>query len=339
MDISQGRPAVDDRHAPSAPVIAVVGTCEAERREFSRRTALTHDRLLLPAEELARDAAAVERALGLAALTGRRTGLVVECPERHCLPELIGELGDPESGARLQEVVCVVDASHLLFDLTPPPHADRDTRELALRMVELIEFSSAVVLVHHEHLAAPERDRIRALLNGLNPTLRWIDPQVPLNTGTSGEPMTTAQDRAGWVRLLSGEHPGAGTHAGVTVWRYEQLRPFHPQRLQGALRRLFSDLIFGTVLRSVGFCHLASRSHVTVLWEYVGRSLSLSTLGYDQQVVAADEVLAWGQDLAFIGLDLETAGLQAELDRAVLTDAELAAGPQHWRRYPDPFPG
>ncbi|MGO1181635.1 MAG: GTP-binding protein [Micrococcaceae bacterium] len=336
MSDSQGRSGVETPRASPAPVIAVVGTCEAERREYARSAALAHLRLLVPAEELSRDASAVERALGLAAMTGLLDGLVVECPDDHCVPALIGELADPDSGARLQEVVCVIDAAHLLPDLAPARHSDRTSRQRATALVELLEFSSAAVVVNHDHLAPRERARVRRLLAGLNPTLRWIDDDGSL---VPGESLPAVQDRAGWIRLLNDEHPTTGTHDGVTVWRYEQLRPFHPERLKTALERIFTSEEHGTVVRSVGFCHLASRSHVTQLWEYSGRSLSLSTLGYDQQVVAADEVLAWGQDVAFIGLELDVPGLSAELDQAVLNDAELTAGPEAWRGFSDPFLG
>ena len=47
---------------------------------------------------------------------------------------------------------------------------------------------------------------------------------------------------------------------------------------------------------------------------------------------------AIGQELAFIGLDLDANALHDVLDSAALTDDELTAGPAPWARYPDPFP-
>ncbi|WCM55102.1 hypothetical protein [Microbacterium sp. EF45047] len=46
----------------------------------------------------------------------------------------------------------------------------------------------------------------------------------------------------------------------------------------------------------------------------------------------------FGQDIGFIGLDLDAPALLAALDGAALDDAELAAGPREWCTYPDPFP-
>lgn len=49
----------------------------------------------------------------------------------------------------------------------------------------------------------------------------------------------------------------------------------------------------------------------------------------------------WGdrrQELAIIGIGLDEASVRAELDAALLGDAEFALGPTAWRAFPDPFP-
>ncbi|HRO87611.1 MAG TPA: GTP-binding protein, partial [Chiayiivirga sp.] len=49
----------------------------------------------------------------------------------------------------------------------------------------------------------------------------------------------------------------------------------------------------------------------------------------------------WGdrrQELAVIGVGLDEAQARAELERCLLTDEELALGPDAWRELPDPFP-
>ena len=43
------------------------------------------------------------------------------------------------------------------------------------------------------------------------------------------------------------------------------------------------------------------------------------------------------QELVFIGQNIDFARLRAELDDCLLTDAEMAAGPEAWQRLPDPF--
>jgi len=57
--------------------------------------------------------------------------------------------------------------------------------------------------------------------------------------------------------------------------------------------------------------------------------------------LARDWVEPWGdrrQELVFIGREMDEPTLRAQLDACLLTDAELAAGPAAWQRYPDPIP-
>ncbi|ULX56321.1 hypothetical protein CKX93_00500 [Ectothiorhodosinus mongolicus] len=44
------------------------------------------------------------------------------------------------------------------------------------------------------------------------------------------------------------------------------------------------------------------------------------------------------QELVFIGIDMDAAALSARLDECLLTDQELAFGPEHWKCFEDPFP-
>jgi hypothetical protein len=44
------------------------------------------------------------------------------------------------------------------------------------------------------------------------------------------------------------------------------------------------------------------------------------------------------QELVLIGQNLDRAALEAALDACLLSDAEMAAGPQAWANYDDPFP-
>ena len=51
-----------------------------------------------------------------------------------------------------------------------------------------------------------------------------------------------------------------------------------------------------------------------------------------------DEFLAFGQDVAFVGIGIDELLLRQVLDNAALSDAELAAGPIVWAGFPDRFP-
>lgn len=44
------------------------------------------------------------------------------------------------------------------------------------------------------------------------------------------------------------------------------------------------------------------------------------------------------QELAMIGIDMDEAALSQAFDAGLPSDAELAAGPEAWGGYEDPFP-
>lgn len=126
------------------------------------------------------------------------------------------------------------------------------------------------------------------------------------------------------------------TDLRVSAFRYEQLRPFHPGRLHELLETSFGGGAFGAVLRSAGFCRLASRPGVVGSWDQVGQMISLEPLTRDEQ--GQSELLALGQDIGFIGIDLDADALTTALDKATLSDAEFTAGLREWARFADPFP-
>lgn len=45
------------------------------------------------------------------------------------------------------------------------------------------------------------------------------------------------------------------------------------------------------------------------------------------------------QERVLIGLDMDEDALRARLDDCLLTDAEMASGPQAWVQWDKPFPG
>lgn len=86
-------------------------------------------------------------------------------------------------------------------------------------------------------------------------------------------------------------------------------------------------------MRSKGFCWIASRPEIAAVWSQAGPNLTFEpAAGWSALEIPA------GQEIVFIGVELDRAGLRAALDAALLTAAEYAAGPRAWVRYPDPFP-
>lgn len=222
--------------------------------------------------------------------------------------------------ARLDTMVTLVDAEGFLRGL-----AEGEVSDL---LVDQVEFAD--VLVVNKTDLAEDLDRLDAVLRRLNPSARLVHTRRGavelsdvLDTGLY-DPVTAAQ-APGWARELAGAHTPETEEYGIRSVTYRASRPFHPARLAEAL----SD--WEGVVRSKGFCHIASRPDVLAVWSQAGPNL----------VIEPGELLApprARQELVFIGVHLDLAEPARRLDPALLTDYELAAGPAVWRTFEDPLP-
>ena len=110
------------------------------------------------------------------------------------------------------------------------------------------------------------------------------------------------------------------------------------------------------MLRSKGYFWLATRLDKVGVWSQAGRVARLDVGGFwwaaippeewpDIPVIRESIAKMWHpefgdcrQELVFIGIRMNESQLRASLDRCLLTDAELAAGPYFWQSFEDPFP-
>ncbi|WP_129656699.1 GTP-binding protein [Rothia halotolerans] len=342
-------------------VVAVVGACAPERRRYAAELARASGREIFPAARLGMAADPVEEGAALAPWAGVK-GAVVEYPLRAPVDEVIGALLEPGVHTRLGGVVCLVDAAHLLADLADEStirhvstgHGRRfwDATPRALLVAAQIEFASTVVIADWDRLATPDLSTVMALVSHLNPRARLRLERPGLEPAEGSEGYEVRRTGAGWLALLNGDHSPAMRDPRVSALRYEQVRPFHPGRLASLLDERVEPGEFGTVIRSCGFCRLATRPGITAQWTHAGPAISLEPLARDVVPGAegfgaredpdaeepSTELLAVGQDLGIIGLDLDAGALSAALDEAALTDEELLAGVESWAELPDPFP-
>ncbi|MDZ5078841.1 GTP-binding protein [Nesterenkonia sp. HG001] len=325
-------------------VVAVVGACGPERQEHAERLATSEGRVLLPARRLRTEPEVLDQAVSLLGRMRATSGLVVEHPLETPAMEIIGMLADPSMPTRLSAVICVVDATHLVTDLEAEDFVPLlDGTHHAARaelMVQQIEYASEIVLVNTAGLSARRIHTLEALLSALSPqaSVSCAETRAAEPRPVHEEEYSQEQTRAGWVSLLNADFDPSIRSEDVTVVHYEQLRPFHPGRLHAVLETYLFERGAGQVVRSAGFCRLATRPHVTAQWDHVGAGFALEPLSFDHQMRTEDEVLAFGQELAIFGLGLDADRLTAALDEAALDDDELAAGPMLWATFPDPFP-
>eukprot|EP00873_Tetraselmis_striata_P018137 jgi/Tetstr1/438401/TSEL_026967.t1 len=134
---------------------------------------------------------------------------------------------------------------------------------------------------------------------------------------------------------------------GISSFVYCVAKPFHPERLAEELSEPWPGL-----LRSKGFFWLASRHDVRGMWQTAGQSwfgeysgpwdatLPIKDL-HEEGIDASGWHPEWGdrmQELVFIGIAMDEGGMIERLDRCLLTEEELAAGPDAWSEYMDPLP-
>lgn len=276
-----------------------------------------------------------------------------------------------ESGRSLQEItrldtmVTVVDAANFLAhyqgvetlaerDLAL---GEEDERTIADLFADQVEFADVLVLNKTDLVSPEELAELRAILHRLNPRAHLVEAErgrVPLRDvlDTRRFDMEAAQTSAGWIQELQREHTPETEEYGIGSFVFRARRPFHPQR--------FWDFINGEwdgLLRSKGYFWLATRSAIVGAWSQAGGSAEYRPLGIwwaaaprnpwpdDDESLAAirkDWEEPFGdrrQELVFIGQDLPKDAMLAALHAALLTDAEMSAGPDHWAEVlTDPFP-
>lgn len=242
--------------------------------------------------------------------------------------------------ARLDTMVTVVDASTFLTEVARGEAlAERnlqagegDTRTIADLLVDQVEFADVLLVNKTDLVGAAAAGAVEATVRKLNPrahVLRTTNGVVELADvlGTGRYNPVVAAEAEGWDEELAGGHTPETEEYGIRSLTYTADRPFHPQRLSEALGELRG------LLRSKGFCWIASRATLAAVWSQAGPNLVFEPAAW----WSALEVPA-GQEIVFIGIQLDRDKVRALLDAALLTDAEFAAGPAEWADYPDPFP-
>ncbi|WP_230007589.1 GTP-binding protein [Microbacterium sp. Bi128] len=315
--------------------IVTMGVCAPERQAYAERTAATLGR---PLHLLRYRDVRAAHALPHPRPRASEEHAVVDLGTDVDLIHAITERGGVEV-----EAVCIVDARHMIGDLlegaplvasAPARDARGDVGARARQAALALELATRIVWVNWEQVSTAALAVQMALASHLNPraTLRLSrDPRADLLAAAPREDETEILERAGWVRALNHEHDPYMRDNRVSTLRYDQVRPFHPERLQTALDRL-DDGAAGRLVRSAGFCRIASRPGILARWEHVGSAMWIDPIGTD------DGRMGLGQEIAFTGLDLSAPKLRHVLDLAALTDDELAAGPEAWVRYEDPLP-
>ena len=265
--------------------------------------------------------------------------------------------------ARLDTMVTVVDGERFLEDYESIESlgdrslalSEEDERNIADLLIDQIEFANVLVLNKTDRMKAEEIGRLREILHRMNPEARIIesafgrvDLKQVLDTGLFDE--EKAASAPGWLKELRGEHTPETEEYGISSFVYRARRPFHPERLWRAL----DEGCLG-VLRAKGFVWIASKHSVIGVYSQAGNCVTTEPERY---WFAALDKSEWPEDpaarrsieqlwqepygdrmqeIVFIGAGMDRAAIEESLGDCLLTDAEMALGPDQWALLPDPF--
>jgi len=270
--------------------------------------------------------------------------------------------------ARLDTMVTVVDAAHLLKDYASQDFlrdrgetaGDADERSLVQLLVDQIEFADVIVL-NKVDIATPEQlMAARSIIRSLNADARIVEtsharvaPRELLDTGLFS--FETAHRHPTWFKELNGfkDHQPETDEYGISSFVYRARAPFEPAKIHA-----FFNKSWPGVVRAKGFFWLATRPQWVGEIAQAGSLVQHEAIGYWWAAVPKknwpeDERLVkridktwhriWGdrrQEIVFIGTcEMDKAEMIAELDACLMQVPEN--GPvdtSAWSTLPDPFP-
>ncbi|WP_321955211.1 zinc metallochaperone GTPase ZigA [Paraburkholderia bannensis] len=266
--------------------------------------------------------------------------------------------------ARLDTMVTVIDAFNFLADYGSQDSleargeslGEEDQRTVVDLLIEQIEFCDVMVVNKIDLIDSAARARLIAILRGLNPRARIEIAEfgkVALDRvlDTKLFDFDEAAKAPGWLQELRGEHTPETEEYGIGSFVWRARRPMHAQRFWNLVNSEWPG-----VVRSKGFFWLASRPTHAGSWSQAGAVCRHGAAGLWWAAVpkshwpADEESLAfiddnWDenvgdarQEIVLIGIDMDEAALRQRLNACLLDDAEMAAGPQAWGDFADPFP-
>ncbi|NKB63883.1 MAG: GTP-binding protein [Gammaproteobacteria bacterium] len=267
--------------------------------------------------------------------------------------------------ANLDTMVTVVDAVNFDVDLETANSlqargeslGDEDERTVSDLLIDQVEFADVIIINKIDLVSDAERQRLKHALQQLN---RHADilyasfGKIPLDQvmGTGRFNFERAEQSPGWLAEIRGEHTPETEEYGIASFVYRARKPFHPTRFAKALENDWP----GNVMRSKGFFWLATRIDAVGVWSQAGGIIRHGPAGLwwaaaprahwpedlDQRAQIETEFEGqYGdrrQEIVFIGQHLEPEQTREILDQCLLTDAEMAAGPETWKTLDDPFP-
>ncbi|MEO2209317.1 GTP-binding protein [Paenibacillus amylolyticus] len=275
---------------------------------------------------------------------------------------------DEESGidltrlARLDCLVTVVDANRFWHDFGSGQSlldrnqatGDEDTRDVVDLLIDQIETCDVLLLNKCDLVDDTELNKLEGVIRKLQPNAKIIrtengqvNPSEILNTDRFDFEKVSMS--AGWIQELEKEsHTPETEEYGIGSFVYRRRKPFHPSRLAE-----FMSYWPEEVVRAKGLVWLAAEGDVAASLSQAGPSIQFGPAGHwvaalpeaDKEEILRNEpdVLEkwdaqWGDrqtELVMIGIEMERASIEDELDQCLLSDEEMLGD---WGHFDNPLP-
>ncbi|MGK4066033.1 hypothetical protein AB0Y14_08235 [Rothia sp. HC945] len=178
-------------------VIAVVGTCEPERRLHAQKIASETGFEVITAERLAIAMDPIREAMALIPWA-QADGVVVEYPIQAPILDVIGSLADPEEPTRLVDVVCVLDATHFFSELSRTDRVEhlqvhhgmpfQAVTARSLFAAQHIEYCSTALVVNGRNLPSEDDSLMVSVIGELSPWPRSSGTAITASGCTMSSP-------------------------------------------------------------------------------------------------------------------------------------------------------
>ena len=266
--------------------------------------------------------------------------------------------------SRLDTMVTVIDAKNFLSNYKASESLksiemqadEEDERNLTDLLLDQTEFADVILINKADLVSKEELNHLTGVIRSLNAQAEIIHTtksQVNLNEvlNTKKFDLEQAKQAPGWMSTLRGEESSEIDEYGIQSFVFRERKPFHPQRLWDFLHKYGEEFI-----RVKGLFWLATRPDAIGLWsqagkiagfEYSGRWYAASpkehwpTNPIDLELIQEDWDPVYGDrgnEIVFIGTELDKEHMYQRLKDCLLTDEEDLKGVPFWQTFKDPFP-
>ena len=265
--------------------------------------------------------------------------------------------------ARLDTMVTVVDAFNFLSDfqsIDDLKHrqlelGEDDERSIAHLLIDQVEFADVILLNKSDLVSEVQMQKLYGIIRSMNRDAKIVESTrcgVALDEilNTHLFDFDKASQSPGWLKVMRGDEGSEIDEYGVSSISFEDKRPFHPQKFHDFMHTDFEGLY-----RAKGYFWIPTQAafmgeiaiaggvreyYPSGLWwagtpqsEWPQDRETLEFIQENWDPRFGDRM----QQLIFIGKPEILGTIQNALEACLLTDEEIAQGPELARELPDPF--